>query len=115
MRSGNEPMTARSPLRLRLGLAVFGVLASTAAAIGLGVTGHAGLAIAFAVIAAVACVNIAVVVIRIRQGPRFQPGRNVPSRDGDTDDLRNYRLSRPPGHARSRGVFRGAIRPEMHP
>jgi hypothetical protein len=78
MRSGNEPMTARSPLRLRLTLAIFGVLASAAAAIGLGLTGHAGLAVVFAVIAAAACLNIIVVVVRIRQGPRFQPGRDVP-------------------------------------
>lgn len=72
MRSGNEPMTARSPLRLRLTLAIFGVLASAAAAIGLSLTGHAGLAVVFAVIAAIACLNIIVVIVRIRQEPRFQ-------------------------------------------
>lgn len=78
MRSGNEPMTARSPLRVRLGLAVFGAVAAAAAAIGFGVTGHLALAVPFAVVAALACVNIVVVVIRIRQGPHFQPGRGVP-------------------------------------
>lgn len=71
-------MTARSPLRLRLTLAIFGVLASAAAAIGLALTRHSGLAVVFAVIAAAACLNIIVVVVRIRQGSRFQPGRDVP-------------------------------------
>jgi predicted Co/Zn/Cd cation transporter (cation efflux family) len=80
MRSGNEPMTARSPLRLRLALAIFGLLASVAAAIGFGLTGQVGLAVLFAVIAVIACLNIIAVVVRIRQGPRFQPGRDVPPR-----------------------------------
>jgi hypothetical protein len=78
MRSGTEPMTARSPLRLRLGLACFGVLIGAAAAVGTALAGQAPLAILFAVIAAAACVNVAVVIIRIRQGPRYQPGRDVP-------------------------------------
>jgi Family of unknown function (DUF6343)/Protein of unknown function (DUF3099) len=88
MRSGNEPMTARSPLRLRLGLAIFGAVAAAAAAIVVGLFGHTGLAAVFAALAAVACVNIAVVVLRIRQGPRFQPGRDVPP-------LEEERLPRP--------------------
>ncbi len=92
MRSGNEPMTARSPLRLRLGLAIFGAVAAAAAAVALGVTGHSGLAILFAVVAAVACANIAVVIVRIRQGPRFQPGRDVPP----LPDERPTRQPRPP-------------------
>ncbi len=78
MRSGNEPMTARSPLRLRLALASFGVALGTAVAVAAGVAGDMPLAILFAVIAIVACVNVAVVIIRIRQGPRYQPGRDVP-------------------------------------
>jgi hypothetical protein len=63
---------------MRLVLAIFGVVAAGGAAIGFGVAGQLPLAIPFAVIAAIACVNIAVVIIRIRQGPRFQPGRDVP-------------------------------------
>ncbi len=78
MRTGNEPTTARSPLRLRLVLAVFGALASAAAAIGFGVRGQVGFVAVFAVTAAVACVNAAVVIVRIRQGPRFQPGPDIP-------------------------------------
>ncbi|HUN35441.1 MAG TPA: DUF6343 family protein [Trebonia sp.] len=78
MRSGNEPMTARSPLRLRLALASFGVAISAGAAVAAAVTGQVPLAILFAVIAAAACLNVAVVIVRIRQGPRYQPGRDVP-------------------------------------
>jgi hypothetical protein len=76
VRSGDEPGTARSPLRL--GLAIFGAVASAAAAIVTGVLGYAGYAAVFAALAAIACVNVVVVVIRIRQGPKFQPGRDVP-------------------------------------
>jgi hypothetical protein len=71
-------MTARSPLRLRLALASFGVVISAGAAAAAGVSGQVPLAILFAVIAAAACVNVAVVIMRIRQGPRYQPGRDVP-------------------------------------
>jgi hypothetical protein len=78
MRSGNEPMTARSPLRMRLVLAIFGVFFGAGAAVGTALSGQAPLAILFGVIAAAACVNVAVVIIRIRQGPRYQPGRDVP-------------------------------------
>jgi hypothetical protein len=71
-------MTARSPLRLRLGLASFGVVLAAGAAAATAVTGQVPLAILFAVIAAAACVNVAVVIIRIRQGPQYQPGPDVP-------------------------------------
>src|ERR1700740_32667 len=78
MRSGSEPMTARSPLRLRLALASFGVAIGAGAAVAAAVTGQAPRPILFAVIPAAACLNVAVVIIRIRQGPRYQPGRDVP-------------------------------------
>lgn len=78
MRTGNEPATARSPLRLRLGLAIFGAVACSALAIVFGVTGHTGWAVVFGVIAFVACVNTGVVIARIRQGPHYQPGPDIP-------------------------------------
>lgn len=71
-------MTARSALRLRLGLAVFGAAASAAAAVVLGILGYTSLAVVLGVVAAIACVNVAVIAVRIRQGPHFQPGRDVP-------------------------------------
>lgn len=78
VRTGNEPMTARSALRLRLGLAIFGAVACAAAAIVLGVLGHAGWAIGLGVVAFVACVNVGVVVARIKQEPHYPPGPDIP-------------------------------------
>jgi hypothetical protein len=78
MRTGNEPATARSPLRLRLGLAIFGAVVCAAAAIVFGVLGYTGWAAVFGVIAFVACVNTGVVIARIRQGPHYQPGPDIP-------------------------------------
>ena len=104
MRTGNEPMTARSPLRLRLGLAIFGAVASAAAAIVSGVFGYSGFAAVFAVVAAVACLNAAVVGIRIRQGPRFQPGPDVPP----------YEPVRPPRPARQPHPLQLATRKHIY-
>jgi hypothetical protein len=51
---------------------------STAAAVVMGVLRHAGWVAVFAVVAVITYVDIAVIVIRIWQGARFQPGRDVP-------------------------------------
>jgi hypothetical protein len=77
-RTGYEPTQARSPLRLRLGLAVFGVLSGIGAAVGFAVNDEPGWAALCAAIAALAAANCAVVVRHIRQGARYQPGRDVP-------------------------------------
>lgn len=78
MRTGNEPGTARSPLRLRLGLALFGVVTSLGAA-GL-LLGRASLLVVlmFVVVGLVAAVDSAVVVRHLRQGAHFQPGPQIP-------------------------------------
>lgn len=77
-RTGNEPTHARSALRLRLGLAVCGVMWGIAAAVGFAVFGQPGWAAFCALVAAVAAIDTLVVVRHIRQGPHFQPGRDVP-------------------------------------
>jgi hypothetical protein len=77
-RTGYEPVQARSPLRLRLGLAVCGVVWGAAAAAGFAVAGQPGWAAVCAVVAALACVDAMVVVRHIRQGPHYQPGRSIP-------------------------------------
>lgn len=77
-RSGDEPVHARSALRLRLVLAAFGLawgLAGTALFAVLNIPALLGL---FAAIAAIASVNCAVVVRHIRAGAAYQPGREVP-------------------------------------
>lgn len=78
MRTGNEPMTARSPLRLRCGLATWGLVCAGAGTALFAVTGHPGWAIAFGILLLVTVVDLAVVVRHIRQGPHYQPGRDVP-------------------------------------
>lgn len=77
-RSGNEPSTARSPLRLRLGLAVFGLLAAGVGVIVSVVVDEPVAAVAFAAVGVVAAVDIGVVLLHIRQGPHYQPGPDVP-------------------------------------
>jgi Flp pilus assembly protein TadB len=78
IRSGDEPIHARSPVRLRLGLALFGLVTTAVAAVLFVVVGQAGVAIAFAVVAVLAAVDAVVAAVRIRQGPHFQPGPDVP-------------------------------------
>jgi MFS family permease len=78
MRTGNEPSTARSPLGLRLVFAGFGLLAGLAGFVALLVAGEVGWALAFGALAVVAALDAAVIVVRMRQGPHFQPGRDVP-------------------------------------
>lgn len=77
-RTGYEPTQARSPLRLRLGLAVCGVVWGIAAAVGFALVAQPGWAALCALIAVVAAVDTAVVVHRMHQGPHYQPGRDVP-------------------------------------
>jgi Family of unknown function (DUF6343) len=77
-RTGYEPTQARSPLRLRLGLAVCGVVWGIAAAVGFALLAQPGWAALCALIAAVAAVDTAVVVHRMHQGAHFQPGRDIP-------------------------------------
>jgi drug/metabolite transporter (DMT)-like permease len=77
-RSGDEPMHARSPLRLRLGLAVFGAACGVVGVLLFAFTGHPPLVVLFAVLGVVAVVDAAVVARHIRQGPHYQPGPDVP-------------------------------------
>jgi drug/metabolite transporter (DMT)-like permease len=78
IRSGDEPVHARSPLRLRLGLALIGLANGLAGVIVFALLGSAPLTWAFAVLSVVAAANIAVVARHIRQGAHYQPGRTIP-------------------------------------
>ena len=68
MRTGSEPTTARSPLRMRLWLSVWGLIWAIAGTAAFAIVGRTGWA--------VACVVM--VVRHIRQGPHYQPGRDIP-------------------------------------
>jgi len=78
VRSGDEPVHARSPLRLRLALALTGLANGLAGVILFALLGSQPLTWAFAALCVVALINVAVVVHRIRQGPHFQPGPGIP-------------------------------------
>jgi len=78
-RTGDEPVHARSPLRGRLALACFGLADGLA---GVAVFGFWLRTLPFLVLSAIlsagALANIVVVLSRMRQGPHFQPGPDVP-------------------------------------
>lgn len=78
MRSGDEPNHARSPLRLRLGLAAFGLVAALTGAFVVRSVAPRAVVGAFLVVAAVAAVDLVVVVRHLRRGPHYQPGPGVP-------------------------------------
>lgn len=78
MRTGSEPLTARSALRLRLGLAVFGLVWAVGGAVGFAAAGHTAWAVVLAAVAAVAVVDLLVVRRHLRQGPHYQPGQDIP-------------------------------------
>ncbi|MEV6006532.1 DUF6343 family protein [Streptomyces sp. NPDC051976] len=77
-RTGYEPVQARSPLRMRLGLALCGLVWAGAGAVGFALEHQPGWAAALAAIALLAAVDIVIVVRHIRQGPHYQPGRGIP-------------------------------------
>lgn len=78
IRSGDEPVHARSPLRLRFWLALWGTLWMIAGTVFFVAVDQPVWAAVTAALAAITTVDIVVVVRHMRQGPRFQPGRDVP-------------------------------------
>ena len=78
IRSGDEPLHARSPLRMRLTMALIGV-ASAVGGVVFFATQHAlGFVVFCAAIGVAALVDALVVARHIRQGPHWQPGRDIP-------------------------------------
>ncbi len=78
VRTGDEPSRARSPLRLRAVLAAFGLVCAGAGSFAFADTGRPLLAVLFAAVLVLAAGDLAVITLRIRQGPHFQPGRDIP-------------------------------------
>lgn len=78
MRTGNEPLQARSPLKIRCGLALWGVLCTIAGAVAFVDAGRPEWAAACAALAMVAATDLAMVIRHIRQGPHYQPGKDIP-------------------------------------
>ncbi|MCX4962097.1 DUF6343 family protein [Streptomyces virginiae] len=78
MRSGNEPVTARSPLRLRFWLGVWGLVWAAAGTALFSLVGRPGWAVACGALAVVVAVDLFMIVRHIRQGPHYQPGPDIP-------------------------------------
>lgn len=78
MRTGSEPSTARSPLRMRLWLSVWAMVWGAFGLTAFVLTGQAGWATACGVLLLVVIADFCVVVRHIRQGPHFQPGPEIP-------------------------------------
>ena len=78
MRTGSEPTTARSVLRARLWLSVWGLVWAIAGTVVFVLVGRPGWAIACGVLWLIITVDLSMVLKHIRQGPHFQPGPDVP-------------------------------------
>jgi hypothetical protein len=78
VRGGSEPSQARSALRLRMALAMFGLVCAVVGAVALGLAGQIGWMVAFIILGLTAVVDLVVVAARIRQGPHYQPGPTTP-------------------------------------
>ncbi|MER6982548.1 DUF6343 family protein [Streptomyces carpinensis] len=78
MRTGSEPATARSALRARFWLCLWGMFWALFGTAVFGLLGQPGWAAAFGVLWLVIAVDFTVVVRHLRQGPHYQPGRDVP-------------------------------------
>ncbi|MFJ5935110.1 DUF6343 family protein [Streptomyces sp. NPDC093071] len=83
MRTGSEPVTARSPLRMRFWLSVWGLLWAAFGTVAFALVGRPGWAAACGVLFLVVLCDLVLVVRRMRQGPHWQPGRDVPPYDSD--------------------------------
>lgn len=91
MRTGSEPMTARSPLRMRLWLSLWGLAWTLFGVVAFSVAARPGWAAACGVLLAVTATDLVVVVHRMRQGAHYQPGRDVPPYEPDHGDGRRRR------------------------
>jgi hypothetical protein len=68
---------------MRFWLGVWGLLWTAGGTIAFAMVGRAGWAVACGVLFAVVAVDLFLVVRHIRQGPHYQPGRDVPPYDPD--------------------------------
>jgi hypothetical protein len=100
VRSGDEPLHARSPLRLRLILALTGLANGIAGIVVFLLLDSPPLVGLFAAVSIGSLVNIVVVVHHIHQGPHYQPGPGIPPYRPVESDLPSE--PRPPAPTRVR-------------
>ncbi len=106
VRSGDEPVHARSPLGLRLALTVSGAVLWAGSAALMFSAGMPAPGTGFVVVALLCVVNAVFVVRRMRQGPHWQPGPAVPAYRPVPDGARPApaRRPRPPVDERTRAT-----------
>lgn len=78
MRTGSEPLTARSPLRMRFWLSVWGLIWATFGTIAFALVGRPEWAAACGVLWLIITADMAMILRHIHQGPHYQPGRDIP-------------------------------------
>lgn len=78
IRSGDEPLHARSPLRMRLTMALIGLVSAIGGVVFFATQHAVGFVVFCAVVGLIALVDAIVVLRHIRQGPHWQPGRDIP-------------------------------------
>ncbi|MEV1069532.1 DUF6343 family protein [Streptomyces sp. NPDC050263] len=78
MRTGSEPATARSALRMRLWLTLWGLAWAIFGTVAFALVGRPGWAAACGVLWVVITVDLTFVLRHLRQGPHYQPGRDIP-------------------------------------
>ncbi|MGX1269319.1 DUF6343 family protein [Streptomyces phaeoluteigriseus] len=78
MRTGSEPVTARSALRMRLWLTVWGLLWAIFGTIAFTLVGRPGWAIACGLLWLLITVDLSMILRHLRQGPHYQPGPDIP-------------------------------------
>ncbi|MFD5794686.1 DUF6343 family protein [Streptomyces diastatochromogenes] len=78
MRTGSEPATARSALRARFWLSVWGLVWAIFGTAVFALVGRPGWAAACGVLWLVATIDMTMILRHIRQGPHYQPGRDIP-------------------------------------
>lgn len=101
MRSGDEPEHARSPLRMRLALAAFGLTSAVGSAILLGAWYAPAWAVPFGAIGIVALIDMLVVIRHLRQGAHWQPSRTTPPYRPSDDQKTSGRPDRAPDRSRT--------------
>ncbi|MFE2162478.1 DUF6343 family protein [Streptomyces lydicus] len=103
MRTGDEPVHARSPLRIRCGLALWGLLWAVAGAVAFVNIGRPEWAAACAALAMVAATDLVLVIRHIHQGPHYQPGRKIPPYAPDRGRNEAYGIRKNTGHGHGTG------------
>ncbi|HKA67755.1 MAG TPA: DUF6343 family protein [Actinomycetes bacterium] len=86
MRTGDEPSHARSPLRLRLSLAVFGLGCAIIGCAIFAALDATGWLIASIALGLVAIADMVIVLSHIHAGAHYQPGRGIPPYQPVTED-----------------------------